>query len=331
MKFRSTAAMPAALLLLSCICASAQEARSSATEKKDLKIAVIPKGTAHIFWKTVHAGAAKAAKEFGLEAIWMGAENEDDRRQQIDVVQNFISRGVDAIVLAPLDDTALVRPVEEAVRRKIPVVIIDSGLKSEAQASFVATDNREGGRVGARRLAEVLGGKGKVILLRYNEGSDSTRNREEGFLDEMKDKFPGITIASSNQYAGVTKESAYQASQNLLNSFPEIEGVFCPNESSTFGMLRALQTSGKAGKIKFVGFDTSEGLLDALRKGQINGLVSQDPFGMGYLGVKTAVAAIRGEKVDKRIPTKLLMVTPENMDVPEVKETILPDVDKWLK
>jgi ribose transport system substrate-binding protein len=331
MRVRCLAVTAASLFSLFCISAFAQDAKPAGVEKKSLKIAVIPKGTAHIFWKTVHAGAAKAAKEFGLQAIWMGAENEDDRRQQIDVVQNFISGGVDAIVLAPLDDTALVRPVEEAVKRKIPVVIIDSGLKSEVQASFVATDNREGGRVGARRLGEVLGGKGKVILLRYNEGSDSTRNREEGFLEEIKAKYPGITIISSNQYAGVTKESAYQASQNLLNSQPDVEGIFCPNESSTFGMLRALQTSGKAGKIKFVGFDTSEGLLEALRKGQIHGLVAQDPFGMGYLGVKTAVAVVRGEKVEKRIPTKLLMVTPENVDAPEVKETILPDVDKWLK
>lgn len=296
-----------------------------------IEIAVIPKGTTNPFWKTVHAGAVKAEKELGIKTIWTGAENEDDRNQQIQIVQNFISRGVTAIVLAPLDDTALVRPVEEAVSRGIPVIIIDSGLKSEKYNSFVATDNAQGGRLGAEQLGKVMNGKGKALMLRYAEGSDSTNKREEGFLEVMKAKFPGIQLVSTDQYAGVTKESAMQASQNLLNKFADIEGIFCPNESSAFGMMRALENSGKAGKIKFVGFDASEGLLEGLKKGEIQGLVAQDPFDMGYQGVKTAFAAIQGKPVNKRVPTRLMMVTPENMNNPEVKEVTSPDIDKWLK
>lgn len=300
-----------------------------ATEKK--VVAVIPKGTTHVFWKTVHAGAEKAAKELGVDAVWVGAENESDRKQQIDLVQNFISRKAAAIVLAPLDEVALVRPVQEAVRRGIPVVIIDSALKSDAQSSFVATDNRAGGRLAAQRLGEILGGKGKVILMRYAEGSASTHNREEGFLQELKAKFPDIEIISDNQYSGTTKETALQTGQNLLNRFPEVDGIFCPNESSTFGMLRALQIAGKAGKIMFVGFDTTPELLEAMGQGHIHGLVSQDPFDMGYQGVKAAVAVTQGKEVSKRIATRLLMVTPENMNSAEAQEVIAPDIGKWLK
>jgi ribose transport system substrate-binding protein len=305
------------------------ETAGSGTERT--QIAVIPKGTTHDFWKSIHAGAAKAAQELDLDIIWMGAEKEDDRKQQIDVVQSFIARGVDAIVLAPLDDTALVRPVETAVGRGIPVVIIDSGLNTEQYASFVATDNREGGRLGARRLGTLMGGKGNALLLRYSEGSASTMEREEGFLEVMRAEFPDIVFVSDNQYAGATKESALQASQNLLNRFgDQIQGIFCPNESSTFGMLRALQTSGRAG-VHFVGFDTSEALVTGLREGQVHGLVSQDPFDMGYQGVKTAAAVIRGEDVPKRIPTRLELITPENVDDPDIAPLIKPDLDQWLK
>jgi len=295
-----------------------------------MKIAVIPKGTSHIFWKSIHAGAVKAGRELGLEIIWQGPEKEDDRKMQIEVVQNFISRKVDAIVLAPLDDVALVNPVKTAMARGIKVVIIDSGLQSDDYVSFAATDNYVGGKLAAKRLCEVMGNNGKALMLRYAEGSASTMKREQGFLDGMKEYAPGIDLVSTNQYGGVTAESAFKASQNLLTKFADVEGVFCPNESSTFGMLRALQTAGKAGTIKFVGFDASEPLIAALRKKEILGLTVQDPFKMGEIGVRTAVAAIRGEAVEKRIDTGVVMVTPEAMDSAEIKELLSPDLDKWL-
>ncbi len=296
-------------------------------ESDSLTIAVIPKGTANPFWKTVHAGAVKAEKELGIKIQWIGPDNEDDRKQQIDVVQNFIAAEVDAIVLAPLDDTALAIPVELAVSRGIPVVIIDSGLKSEAQSSFVATDNVEGGRLGARRLGEVMGGKGKAIMMRYNLGSASTDNREKGFMEEIAAKFPDIEIVSENQYAGVTKQQATETGQNLLNKFgDDIQGIFCPNESSAFGMLRALEITGRNGKIHFVGFDASEGLIEGLRNGNIQGLVAQDPFDMGYKGVKTAVAVLKGESVEKNIPTQLTLITPENIETEEIQKLIAPEL-----
>jgi ribose transport system substrate-binding protein len=305
------------------------------------RIAVIPKGTTHIFWKSIHAGAIKAQEELkasgvNVEIIWKGPLKEDDRESQIQVMENFVTQGVTGIVLAPLDDVALRMPVKEAVNSGIPVVIIDSGLKSEDYTSFVATDNKLGGRKGGERLAEILGGKGKVIMLRYQEGSASTMNREQGFLDVLKDKYPGIEVVSANQYGGATTESAYQASENLLAPLEtsdgglSIDGIFCPNESTAFAMLRALEDGGLAGKVKYVGFDSSDRLVQGLRNGEIQGLVLQDPINMGYLGVKTLVAHLQGQKVEKRIDTGSAVATPENMDEPKIKNLLEPDFKKWL-
>jgi ribose transport system substrate-binding protein len=295
-----------------------------------VQIAVIPKGTTHQFWKSIHAGANKAASELGVEVIWQGPQREDDRQMQIQVVQNFISRGISAIVLAPLDSRALVPHVEAAVKRHIPVVIIDSDLDSDVQSSFVATNNREGGRMCARRLAEILDGKGKVIMLRVMEGGASTTNREEGFLEVIKD-YPEIEMLVDNQYGGATVEKALQVSQNLLNRFDQVDGIFTANESTTQGMLRALQTAGRAGSIKFVGFDSNETLLDGMRDGQLHGLAVQDPFDMGYTGVHTAVAVLRGEPYEKHVDTRIMMITPENIETEEAQELLNPDLSTWLK
>ncbi len=312
-------------------------------EKSENKyhIAVIPKGTTHVFWKSIHAGAIQAEQELkdagiDVEVIWKGPLKEDDRESQIRVVEDFVTRGVSGIVLAPLDDVALRMSVKDAVNNGIPVVIIDSGLKREDYTSFVSTDNYIGGRKGGERLAEILGGKGKVIMLRCQEGSASTMNREQGFLDVLKERYPAIEVVSANQYGGATTESAYLASENLLSPLRKpdggltIDGIFCPNESTTFGMLRALEDSGLAGKVKYVGFDSSDRLVLALRKGYIQGLVLQDPINMGYLGVKMMVAHLRGEKVEKRIDTGSAVATPENMNEPKMKNLLEPDFKKWL-
>jgi ribose transport system substrate-binding protein len=317
-----------ALLLPACG-KKASEAPSAKANRK-YQIAVIPKGTTHEFWKSIHAGAVRAARELNVEVIWKGPQKEDDRAQQITVVEDFISRGVDGIVLAPLDDRALMRPVKDAAREKIPVVVIDSGLQGSDYISYVATDNYQGGVLGARRLGTLMNGKGRIFLIRYQEGSASTSQREAGFLDTAKKEFPGLELLVQDQYAGATTETAYQLAENLISRFPDVEGIFAPNESSTFGVLRALQESGLAGKVKFVGFDSSPKLVQGLRDGHILGLVLQNPMKMGYLGVKTMVAYLRGESVAKVIDTGVIMVTPENMDDPETKALLQPDLTKYL-
>ena len=312
-------------------------AASLVTAAEAYKIAVIPKGTTHEFWKSIHAGAVKAQRELEAQGvtvsiIWKGPLKEDDREQQIQVVENFIGQQVSAIVLAPLDKKALAAPVETAVGGKIPVVIIDSGLESKAQSSFVATDNREGGRIAARNLGKLLDGKGSVILLRYAVGSASTEEREEGFLEVIRKDFPAIKLLSIDQHAGATRDSAKRVSENLLNKYgAQVNGIFASNESAASGMLLALRDAGLAGgKVKFVAFDAGETLNAGLKAGDVAGFVVQNPMAMGYLGVKTAVAVLRGEKVKPVIDTGVGFVTKQNMNEPAVAELLNPPLAKYL-
>jgi ribose transport system substrate-binding protein len=298
-----------------------------------LRIAVVPKGTTHEFWKAVHAGAAKAAKELSVDIIWKGPLKEDDLKSQVDLVQSFAAQGVSGMVLAPLNDTALVAPVRSAVKAGVPVVVFDSDLKGSEHASFVATDNRAAGRLAGEKLGALLGGKGNVVVLRYQEGSASTNHREEGFLEAIR-KFPEVKLVSENQYGGATTESAFAASENLLLAQNagkgQVQGVFCPNESTTFGMLLALEKAGLAGKVRFIGFDSSAKLVEGVRAGKLDGLVLQNPFNMGYLAVKTMVQHLKKEKVESRIDTGASLIDRQNMDQPEMKALLTPPLAEWL-
>ena len=304
----------------------------SAAPKK-LRIAVVPKGTTHEFWKSVHAGAVKASRELGVEIVWKGPLKEDDLKSQVDLVQSFTAQGVSGLVLAPLNDVALASSVKGSVRAGIPVVIFDSDLKGSDHSSFVATDNRAAGALAGERLGKQLGGKGNVIVLRYQEGSASTHHREQGFLEAIK-KFPEIKVVSENQYGGATTESAYSASENLLlaqnAAKGQIHGVFCPNESTTFGMMLAIEKAGLSGKLQFIGFDASEKLVQGIRSGTLHGLVLQNPFKMGYLAVKTMTEHLQGKKVEARIDTGAMLVDKANLESPEIAELIKPDLGKWL-
>ncbi|AHG93144.1 Periplasmic binding protein domain protein (plasmid) [Gemmatirosa kalamazoonensis] len=326
---RSLIAVAVVALLAAC-------SKSADSGKGPLTIAVIPKGTTHEFWKSIHAGAEQAARELSAQGdsvviIWKGPIREDDREQQVQVVEGFVSQGVKGMVLAPLDRQALVRPVEEAQRAGVPTVVIDSRLDTDSIVGYVATDNLKGGQLAADRLGELLGGKGKVLVLRYQEGSASTMERERGFLEELKAKYPGITLVSSDQYSGPTRETAKRAAENLLNRFgADLQGIFTPNESSTIGMLLALQDIGKAGSVRLVGFDAGQTLLTALRAKQIQGLVVQNPMRMGYLGVKTMVDHLRGRPVSKLVDTGVMLVTPENVDSAQVQQVVSPPIAKYL-
>ena len=311
---------------------------SLATAAESYKIAVIPKGATHEFWKSINAGAIKAQRELAAQGIvvnviWKGPLREDDREQQIQVVENFIAQRVSGIVLAPLDRKALVGPVETAVRGRIPVVIIDSGLETKVHSSYVATDNREGGRIAARELGKLLGGKGNAAMLRLAVGQASTEQREEGFLEVMRKDFPHIKLVSTDQHAGATRDTAKRAAENLLNRHGRtLNGVFACNESSAAGMLLALRDAGLAGgKVKFVAFDSGETLNAGLKAGDIQGMVVQNPMRMGYLGVKTIVAVLRGEKVEPVIDTGVGFVTRENFNSPEMADIVNPPLDKYLK
>jgi ribose transport system substrate-binding protein len=288
------------------------------------RIAMIPKGTTHVFWKTVEAGAREAAAELDVDLVWKGPLKENDRGQQIAIVEQFVTEGVAAIAVAPLDAAALRRPVALAGQRKIPVVIFDSALQGEAGKDFVclvSTDNRRGGELGGAALAERLGGRGKVVLLRYQVGSASTDQREAGCAAALA-AVEGIEVISDNRYSGATAGEAKTVALNMLDTLKRADGIFCSNESSTFGMLLALRQSHLVGKVRFVGFDTSPALIEALRKGEIDALVAQDPRTMGRRAVTAVVHHLAGTPVEPVIDTGVAVVTRDNVDTPEIQKIL---------
>ncbi len=301
-----------------------------------LQIAVIPKGTSHEYWKSIHAGAMKAQADLAkqgtnINVLWKGPEVENDRNGQVNIVETFITQHVNGMVLAPLDETALMTPVQDAVSRKIPVVIIDSSLGGTAYSSFCATNNEHGGELAGDDMGKLLNGKGNVVVLAYAQGSASTEAREAGFLTAIK-KYPGITVLSSNQYGGPTTDTAYKTSQNLLARYgKQTNGVFASNETNTRGMRLALKDAGLLGKIQFVGFDAAPDLVTALKAGEIQGLVVQNPFKMGEVGVTTAVDAVQGKAVPKSVDTGVALATAANAGQPDMQEYLNPPIDQYLK
>lgn len=298
------------------------------TKNSKLRIAVIPKGTTHEFWKMGEAGAKKAGNELGIDIIWKGPQKESDRAGQIKVVENFITQGVDGIALAPLDDKALVRSVTEAKNAGIKVAVWDSGLDEsagDAVISSVMTNNFAAGQDCGKRLAMLMNGSGKVLMLRHAVNHDSTTKREEGFLDGIKKTAPGIELLSIDQRGGVSIDEAMKVSESLLNQFgDQVDGVFTPNESTTQGMLRALDQAGLAGKFPFVGFDTNEALLQGLKDKKVSALAVQDPFQMGYTAVRNIFNSIQQKPFEANVDTGAVLLDLENIDTEEIQKIINP-------
>jgi ribose transport system substrate-binding protein len=297
---------------------------ASSAGGKPIRIAVIPKGTTHLHWRSVEAGAKKAADELGVEMIWKGPLTENDVAQQIGLVEQFTQEGVSGIAVAPLDANQLRRPIQQAAARGIPVVIFDSSVNGQVGKdfiSYVATDNKKGGILGGEELARLMKGKGKVVMTRYNVGSASTEQREAGFLEVMA-KNPGLQVIDQNRYAGATVGEAQKNAENMLDRLKEADGIFCSNESSTQGMLNVLKANGLTGKKVFVGFDASPSLVAALKAGEVQALVAQNPTYMGDQTVRVMVAKLRGEKYEPNVDTGCGLVTKATVDTPEIKRML---------
>jgi ribose transport system substrate-binding protein len=293
-----------------------------------LRIAVIPKGTSHEFWKSVHFGAEQAAQELGnVTVIWRGPVVESDTGSQIEVVKNMVTNQVDGIVLAPNQKGGLVDAVQEAVSEGIPVVIFDSGLDPGPEiVSYVATDNYKGGKMAAAQMADSIGGKGNVILLRYLAGSESTEQREQGFLDGLKD-YPDIKVVSSDQRGGDNATSAKEKVDQLLQLYGrDLAGIFAVCEPNANGTLEALRNAGLNKQVKLIAFDPSDALIEALADGSCSGIILQDPVQMGYQSVKALVAANQGEKVESFISTGEYVATPENQQEESIQKLLKPAI-----
>lgn len=290
------------------------------------RIAVIPKGTTHDFWLSVHHGAETAAAELGnVEILWDGPPSERQKDVQINLIESFVLKNVDGICLAPIDRDALVPVVRRCNQKNIPVVIFDSGLSDpDSYVSYVATDNYKGGMMAGERIVELLEGKGDVILLPYQEGSESTEQREKGFLDVIA-KHPDINVLSDDQRIGSDAEEALRISSSLLVQYgDQVDGIFTVCEPLNKGMLKALEDRQMAGKVKFVGFDSDPRFVEALKEGKMQGIVLQDPVNMGYTAVKTMVAYLEGQDIETEVSTGEALATPENMNEDRMSALLHP-------
>ncbi len=344
---------PLVLLALACLAL----AGCSSQPAYKYRIAVIPKGLTHEFWQSIHRGAERAAadlKEQGIavQVLWEGPRKESDSQEQIHLIDQMTRMGIQGLVLAPQDSKQMVAPVERAVAKGIKVVIIDSGLDKETLkknpdliVKYVATDNYHGGRLAGEKLISLLRqkkeGELRLILMRYQVGSESTEQREQGFLDYVKEHNrkegkESVKIISDDKYAGATTDSAQKEAGPLLAQFQNqtVDGIFTVNESATNGMLNALRQKKLNGKITLVGFDSSEPLQQALREGDVAGLVIQDPYRMGYLGTWHAVMALEGYDVSaggKDLSTGEVFLTRDNLDSEAMQERFKPQMQAKRK
>ncbi|MEK7403938.1 MAG: substrate-binding domain-containing protein [Acidobacteriota bacterium] len=297
--------------------------------KPKLVVGVVPKGTNHIFWQTVHAGAIKAAREFGFEVEWNAPTLEIDSSRQIQIVESMSNRRLAGIVLAPVDRKALVGVVERAADLGIPVSIFDSGIDTERRISYVATDNMEAGRMAARRLGEILGGKGKVGIIGFMPGSASTMEREDGFQGEMRKRFTGVEIVGL-QFGMADRAKAMAATENLLTAHPDLAGLYADNESSTSGAVQALKIRGNR-KVKFVAMDASDQLIEDLRAGWIDSLVVQNPFRMGYEATRAIGLKLSGQTPPRTLDSGARLILREDLDKADVRELLFPDLRSYLR
>ncbi len=310
-----------AILLLGVATAGSLACQRKETGPKKRVIAVIPKGVSHSFWLTVKAGADAAGTEFGVEIDWKGPASETDISGQINIVEDAINRRVDGIVLAPSHGDSLVPMVQRAQREGVPVTIFDSGISTENYLSYVSTDNRAGGALAADRMGAQLKGTGKVAILGVKKGSVSTDEREEGFNERIKAAYPGIQVVQW-LYGEANAAKSLSTAEDMLTSHPDLNGLFASNESSTVGAVRAIRQRGLSKQVVLVGFDSTPDLVAQVRDGSIDSLVVQNPFKMGYEGVRTILEKLAGREPARRIDTGVVLLTKENLESPEVQQLI---------
>src|SRR3984893_2356343 len=293
-------------------------------------IGVVPKGTAHIFWQSVQAGSIAAGRDLGVGVVWNGPSQETEYSRQVQIVDSMVARGVDGLAVAATDRTALSQPIDRAAKAGILATVFDSGVDTENYLTFVAQTNYEGGQLGRRRLAELIHDKGKVAIVMNAPGSGSTMDREKGFEDVIAKEFPNIKIVA-RQFGMSDRAKARDAAENMLGAHPDLDGMFASAEPSSVGAALAIKARGLTDKVNLVAFDSTVGMIEDLKNGAIDAMVVQDPFKMGYQAVKTQVDHLRGITIPKRIDLSARVITKPDLDKPDVKELLFPDLDKYLK
>ena len=265
-------------------------------------------------WLSVQSGAKDKADELGnVKITFRAPADKADPNEQVRMVEDAINQKADAILVAPTDQAALSPVVEKATDAGIPVIIIDSPVATEKYTSFVATDNQAAAELAADELAELIEGKGKIAIISAQPGSGTTMVRENGFKDRVKEKYPDIEIVTT-QYSMGDKTKALNYTLDILTANPDLAGFYATNEGSTVGVARGVQEKGVVDKVKVVGFDKSQDIINALNEGLIQATMVQNPYNMGSLGVELAISAIEGKDVEKKIDTGVTVVTKDNID-----------------
>jgi ribose transport system substrate-binding protein len=298
-----------------------------ATQRKT--IAVVPKATSHLFWVSVQAGAMAAGKRLNVDILWNGPSTETDYARQVQIVDSMIARQVDGLAVAAQDRTTLNASLDRAAAAHIPVTVFDSGVDSTNYMTYITTNNFQAGQMAARKLAELLHGKGQVAMLMHAPGSKSTADREAGFAEALRKEFPGLHVVA-RQFSMSDRAKAMAAAENFLTAQPDLDGMFASAEPGSVGAALALKSRGLAGKVKLVAFDAGDDLVRDLQDGSIDALVAQDPFRMGYEAVKTLVDKLHGANPPKMIDLSATVVTKGDLEKPEIKALLFPDVRKYL-
>jgi ribose transport system substrate-binding protein len=289
-------------------------------KKERLQILVSPKGLTQNFWLKIKAGAEAAGRDLQVDVIWKGPQSELEIAAQIGMVEDYINKKVDGIVLAACDTRGLIPTIEKAIAAGIPLVTIDSGVESDLPASFIATDNVLGASLAADKLAELVGEKGKVACVPIVPGAATSIMREQGFKDALA-RHANVQLAAV-QYSQSEVATAMAVTENILTANPDLAGIFAASEAGTIGCANALISRGVAGKVKLVGFDGSPDQVKLLKQGVVQALIVQNPYQMGYQGVQAVVTLIKGGKVEKRIDTGVTVVTVENVDTAAVQKLL---------
>src|SRR5580700_1075351 len=292
-------------------------------------IPIIVKDTTSAFWQIVLAGARKAGQDLNVNVPELGAQSESDINGQISILENAVAGNPAAIVIAPTQFAALGKPIDEAAK-KVKVIGIDSAADSKAFTSFLTTDNVQGGRVAADGLGEAIKAKyvkaeGDVALITSIPGVGSLEQRKQGFKEQLAAKYPGLKLVDE-KYGDGKATSGLNIMTDLITANPDLRGVFASNLIMAQGAGQAIAENKAADKIKLIGFDNDDKLVGFLKDGTIYALVVQDPYRMGYDGVKTALAASKGEKVEANVDTGANLITKENMNTTRAQELLNPKV-----
>ncbi len=278
-------------------------------------IPLISKGFQHQFWQAVKAGADKAAAEFGVEVTFEGPETEAQVDKQIEMLTTALSKNPAAIGFAALDSQAAIPLLQQAKDAGIPIIAFDSGVDSDIPVATAATSNVAAAALAATKMAELIGDAGKVAVIAHDQTSRTGIDRTEGFVNEIKANHPGIEIVAVEVGGGDHLKSA-EITKTLLAAHPDLKGMFATNEGGAIGMVQGVQEAGA--KVTIIGYDSGKAQKDAIRSGLMAGAITQNPVGIGYETVKAAVAASKGEAVEKNIDTGFYWYDATNIDSPEI-------------